>query len=144
MKAISESEALDGIFGLTVLADVFAADDFWVKRNPLLARNFDTFCPVGPCIATVDELKPGSPLVVRVEINGKAVQQSELDWAHPISSLIAEITEVVTLEPGDVISLNTPGNTDAASEVPVQLNAGGSIALEVERIGRIECPITAR
>lgn len=144
MKAISESEALDGVFGLTILADLFAADDFWVRRNPLLARNFDTFCPMGPCITTIDELNLGTPLDVRVEINGKRVQESKLEWTHPVSSLIAEITEVMTLEPGDVVCFNAAENKDAASGVAVQLNPGGSIVLEVEQIGRLECPIIAR
>jgi 2-keto-4-pentenoate hydratase/2-oxohepta-3-ene-1,7-dioic acid hydratase in catechol pathway len=133
-KRISASEAADHIFGYTCANDVSAMDLSKADLTVLRAKSFDTFCPLGPCIATELEM---SELVVRARLNGELRQEgSTEDMIFPIAELVAFISQVMTLEPGDVI---LTGTTLGAGI----LAPGDVIEVEIDGIGTLSNDVLA-
>jgi len=99
----------------------------WVE-----GKSFDTFCPLGPCIAT--DVDPGN-LAIRARLNGKTVQESNTnDLIFDVPTLIRHITAVMTLEPGDVIVTGTPAGVGP-------MKAGDIIEIEIDGIGVLRNPV---
>ena len=116
-KHIDESAAMDHIFGYTCGHDVSARD--WQIGRPsgqwLLGKTFDTFAPMGPCLVPTNELSDPSDLRVRMTLNGQVVQDSTTaQLIFDIPSLIAHLSKVITLKPGDVIFTGTPPGVGVA------------------------------
>ena len=109
--------------------DLQAKDDQWTR-----AKGFDTFCPVGPWVS--DELDPTSGLTLETRVNGELRQRgSTLDFLFPIPALLAHITSVMTLEPGDLILTGTPsgiGPLKAGDCVEVSIPGLGVLANTVQ------------
>jgi 2-keto-4-pentenoate hydratase/2-oxohepta-3-ene-1,7-dioic acid hydratase in catechol pathway len=133
-RRVSEADALDYVLGYTIANDVSdrvlqKADGQWGR-----AKSFDTFCPVGPCI--VSGLDPDN-LPVRAEINGRVVQESNTAlMVHKVRRLIAFISGVMTLEPGDLILTGTPAGVSA-------LAPGDTVRITIEGIGELVNPVAA-
>jgi len=120
------------VLGYTALNDITAQDVRRREHRTERAKGFDTFCPIGPCIAT--DLEPNA---VRVEglVNGVLRQSgSTKDMIFPVEDLIARVSEVMTLMPGDVISTGTPPG--AARLVP-----GDRVEIRVEGVGSLKNPV---
>lgn len=130
---IEADQAADFILGYTCGNDVTARDlqrqdDQWTR-----AKGFDSFCPLGPWIET--ELDPADVLV-SCTVNGQPRQMaSTRDMAFPARQLVAFISSVMTLEPGDVIMTGTPSGVGP-------LNPGDEVSVEVEGIGTLTNPVT--
>lgn len=127
-KNIKEEEALDHIFGCTILNDVTARD--LTNTDPQFTRGkgFDTFAPLGPCIAT--RVDPTN-LRITTTLNGKVVQDGNTNqMSLSIPYLISWISKVMTLEPGDVLSLGSPSGT-------CPMKSGDVVTVEVENIGKL-------
>ncbi|MGD0902326.1 MAG: fumarylacetoacetate hydrolase family protein [Terracidiphilus sp.] len=109
--------------------DLQAKDDQWTR-----AKGFDTFCPVGPIVS--DELDPAAGLTLETRVNGELRQRgSTLDFLFPIPALLAHITSVMTLEPGDLILTGTPsgvGPLKAGDLVEVSIPGLGVLANTVQ------------
>ena len=109
--------------------DLQAKDDQWTR-----AKGFDTFCPVGPWVS--DELDPASGLTLETRVNGELRQRgSTLDFLFPIPALLAHITSIMTLEPGDIILTGTPsgiGPLKAGDLVEVSIPGLGVLANSVQ------------
>ena len=144
IKRALEAEVMASVFGYTVLHDVSARDVQFKDNQITLGKNFDTFCPIGPCIVTADDLAEPGNVKLRSVLNGKIMQDgSTADWVFPLPQLLSFLSGVMTLEPGDVISTGTPAGVGVFRRPPVFMKPGDVVAVEVEGIGRLENPVAA-
>lgn len=147
LRKATESEAFDAIFGYTILHDVSARDIQFKapQHNQItLGKNFDTFAPIGPCIVTADGLADPTNLRLRTWVNGELLQDgSTSEWVFALPYLLAFLSNVMTLEPGDIITTGTPAGVGVFRNPQVFLKPGDMVALEVEGIGRLENPVVA-
>jgi len=146
-KHVPAKEALEHIFGYTVLHDVSARH---IQFKPIqggqitLGKGVDTFCPLGPEIATSDELTDPSALHVRAFVNGEQRQSSPTsDMLFDVPFLIEFLSEIITLEPGDVISTGSPAGVGTFMDPPAYLKPGDEVTVEVEEIGALTNPVVA-
>ena len=108
-RGIRREDALRHVLGYTAVNDVTARDLQARHKQWFLGKSLDTFCPMGPWIATADELDPGAGVDVRCWVNGELRQHGNTrDFVFDIPTLIATISAGMTLLPGDVISTGTP------------------------------------
>lgn len=139
-KNVSVADAPQYIFGYTCGHDVSARD--WQKGRPggqwLLGKSFDTFAPLGPCIATTDELPDASDVRVQMELNGEIVQDSTTaQLIFDIPTTIAHLSKFITLKPGDVIYTGTPPGVGDAKDPPVYLKPGDRCSVIIGGIGTL-------
>lgn len=146
-KRVPAERALEHIFGYTVLHDVSARD---IQFKPIqggqitLGKGVDTFCPLGPEIATSDEIPDPSALHVRALVNGEQRQNSPTsDMLFSVPELIEFLSEIITLEPGDVISTGSPAGVGTFMDPPAYLKPGDEVTVEVEEIGALTNPVIA-
>ncbi|GAA2726033.1 fumarylacetoacetate hydrolase family protein [Actinocorallia aurantiaca] len=134
-REVPVSRAQEVIFGYTCANDVTARDLQGRDGQWTRAKGFDTFCPLGPWIETV--LDP-SDLAIRTLVNGEVRQSSRTSsMIHDIPRLIAHVSQVMTLLPGDVILTGTPEGVG-----PLEL--GDTVSVEVEGIGELSNRVVAR
>jgi len=139
MRNTPESDVMSHIFGYTILHDVSARDVQFKDNQITLGKNFDTFCPLGPCIVTTDELTDPGNVKLRSFVNGRLMQDdTTADWVFPLPRLLSFLSGVMTLEPGDVVSTGTPAGVGAFRKPPVFLKPGDACRLEIEGIGALE------
>jgi 2-keto-4-pentenoate hydratase/2-oxohepta-3-ene-1,7-dioic acid hydratase in catechol pathway len=142
MKRVSEAEAMEHIAGYTILHDVSARDVQFKDNQITLGKNFDTFCPLGPCIVTRDQLPNPGKVKLRSFLNGKVMQDgSTADWVFPLPTLLSFLSGIMTLEPGDVVSTGTPAGVGVFRKPQVFLKPGDVVRLEVEGVGVLENPV---
>jgi len=142
---VSESEALDHVFGYCAVNDVSARD---VQLRPPgqwdLGKSFDTFCPFGPGIVTADEITDPQTLDLRLRVNGEQKQSSNTsNMIFGVASLIAYLSHGLTLLPGDLIATGTPFGVGLGMKPPVYLKDGDVVEAEVGRIGTIRNRVRA-
>jgi 2-keto-4-pentenoate hydratase/2-oxohepta-3-ene-1,7-dioic acid hydratase in catechol pathway len=133
---LSTEEALGVVAGWTVANDVSART--WQLRVSqwTLGKSFDTFCPIGPWMATLDEIPDPAHLDLQTRVNGRVVQSSNTShMVFSVPELISYISAAVTLEPGDLILTGTPGGVGHAMNPPRYLAVGDQVEVEIERIG---------
>ena len=129
-RHVPEADAMDVIAGYTCVNDVSNRDDQRQEQNWVRGKAFDGAAPIGPVLATPDEL-PENPFV-RSRVNGELKQDGSLEQLiFPIPELIAEITTFLTLEPGDVIATGTPEGVGPLAD-------GDAVEIEVEGVGTLE------
>lgn len=132
-RHVPEAEALRYVFGITCVNDVTARDLQKRDVQYTRAKGFDSFGPVGPCIATGVDLK--APIGVEGWVNGERRQASSTrELIFGIPRLIAHITAVMTLLPGDIISTGTPAGIGP-------LKAGDRVTVKVEGVGELTNPV---
>jgi 2-keto-4-pentenoate hydratase/2-oxohepta-3-ene-1,7-dioic acid hydratase in catechol pathway len=135
MTRVPADQALDHVAGFTVVNDVTARD--LQKRDVLFtrAKGFDTFCPVGP--AVVSGLDPAD-LRVRAWVDGALRQDGHTsDMLFDVPTLLAYVSHIMTLNPGDILSTGTPSGVGP-------MRPGQTVTVEITGIGRLENPIVAR
>jgi 2-keto-4-pentenoate hydratase/2-oxohepta-3-ene-1,7-dioic acid hydratase in catechol pathway len=145
-KSIPESQALHYVAGYTCGHDVSARD--WQLRKPggqwLLGKTFDSFAPIGPHLVTADEIPDPGKLAISLRLNGQTLQDSSTrQLIFSVPQLIAYISQVATLKPGDLIFTGTPPGVGAARKPPIFLKPGDSVEVEIEGIGILRNPVTA-
>jgi acylpyruvate hydrolase len=141
---VSEAEAMQHVAGYTLLNDVTARDYTKHVSQWMLGKSFDTFAPLGPALVTRDEVADPHRLELALTVNGEERQHSNTcNLIFSIPFLIAHLSAVMTLEPGDVISTGTPSGSGAGHKPPVYLQPGDEIRLTVESIGELFTPVTA-
>lgn len=142
-KYVDEAEAYEYVYGYTVVNDVSArdlqkSDGQWVKGKAL-----DTYAPLGPCVVTRDELD-ASDLALRTRVNGELRQDSRTsDLIFKVPQLIAYLSRLMTLEPGDIIATGTPSGVGGAMNPPRFLQPGDVVECEVEGIGALRNEVVA-
>jgi len=108
----------------------------------VLAKSADTFGPMGPWLVTADEIKQPHALDIFQRVNGEVLQESETSrMIFRIEMVLAELSRMMTLEPGDVISTGTPGGIGSARTPPIVLHDGDVVECEIEDIGTLRNPV---
>jgi 2-keto-4-pentenoate hydratase/2-oxohepta-3-ene-1,7-dioic acid hydratase in catechol pathway len=137
-RDIARSRAMEHVFGYTVVNDVSARDVQMRHGQWHLGKSFDTFCPMGPWIATADELD-GRATRVRGWVNGELRQDGKTqDMIFDIPALIETCSRGITLLPGDVIATGTPSGVGMGFSPPKWLKHGDVVRVEIDGIGVIE------
>ena len=130
------------VAGYTVADDVSARDLQGREPQWTRAKAADGFCPFGPWVTTADEVPDPQDLRLRTWVNGELRQDARTsDLVFGIDELIGFISETCTLEPGDLILTGTPDGVGMAMDPPQFLEPGDVVAIEIERLGRIEHPV---
>jgi 2-keto-4-pentenoate hydratase/2-oxohepta-3-ene-1,7-dioic acid hydratase in catechol pathway len=145
-RDIPQEQALEHVFGYTCGNEVSAR--VWQKHGGggqwVRGKGFDTFCPLGPCIVTADELPNPQALRVRTSLNGQVVQDdSTAAMIFSVRYLISYLSQDTTLLPGTIIMTGTPAGVGFARTPPLWLKEGDSVAVEIEGIGRLENHVVA-
>ncbi|MBD0344920.1 MAG: fumarylacetoacetate hydrolase family protein, partial [Coleofasciculus sp. Co-bin14] len=105
-------------------------------------KSFDGFCPLGPCVVTKDEIANPNALRLKTTLNGQVMQDhTTADMIFDVPALIESLSSTMTLRPGSVILTGTPQGVGFARTPPVWMKAGDVVAIEIERIGRLENPV---
>ncbi len=141
---VSPVRALDYVLGYTVANDVSARR--WQKQGGggqwVRGKTFDTFCPLGPCIVTPEEIPDPQDLGLHATLNGVTMQKSNTrDMIFSVAELISRLSRDTTLLPGTVILTGTPEGVGFARKPPIYLAPGDEIAVGVEGIGLLTNPV---
>lgn len=138
-KNISESEAMDAIFGYMILNDVSARGIQFRDKQFTRAKSFDTFAPCGPWITTADEVSDPQNLKMMTKINGELRQNSSTSKMFlKIPEIVSKLSKVMTLEKGDIISTGTPQGVVLNNPNLEFLKDGDKIEMEIENLGKLE------
>lgn len=142
-RHLSREDALGCVFGYSCFNDMSVRD--YQKKTPqwTIGKNFDGTGALGPVLVTADELAPGATgLRIQSRLNGQVMQDaSTTDMIWDVAETIALLTEVLTLEPGDVIAMGTPAGVGQARTPPVWMKHGDLIEIEIDGIGLLSNPI---
>jgi 5-carboxymethyl-2-hydroxymuconate isomerase len=143
-KGLLAEEALDAVYGYTVGNDVSARDVQFADGQWTRGKSFDTFCPMGPCLVTADEIVDPQNLRLRTRVNGEVVQDASTDrMVFPVRELIAFCSRSFTLEPGDVILTGTPWGCGEFMEPRRSLQPGDTVEAEIDGIGTLRNRVEA-
>ncbi len=143
-KRVSEAEALDHIFGYTLINDVSARDLQFGDGQWTRGKGLDTFAPLGPFITTRDEIKDVQALKIEGRLNGEVMQSSNTGkMIFKVAYLVSYLSQGMTLEPGDVIATGTPEGVGVFRDPPVLLKAGDVFEVEIEGLGTLRNPVVA-
>jgi 2-keto-4-pentenoate hydratase/2-oxohepta-3-ene-1,7-dioic acid hydratase in catechol pathway len=143
-RRIPEADALDFVRGYRAANDLSARNLQYRDKQWTRAKGFDTFCPLGRELVPVSELGAGGGLRVVQRVNGEVLQDGNThDLIFPVPFLIAYVSNVFTLEPGDLILTGTPPGVGWARDPKVSLQPGDVVEVEVEGIGTLSNPVVA-
>ena len=143
-RHIAEADWRDHVFGYTIVNDVSARDFQMATTQWMIGKTFDTFCPMGPAIVTADEIEDPHNLNIALTINGETLQTSNTrNLIFTVPQLIAHLSSVFTLEPGDIISTGTPGGVGFARTPPRWLLPGDEVSITVQGVGTLTNPVVA-
>jgi len=133
---VTKEEAYDYVFGYTIMNDVSARDLQKSHSQWIMGKGPDTFAPLGPCIVHKSEIPDPHTLYIKSVINGELRQNGNTkDMVFDIPTLIATLSSVITLEPGDIIATGTPAGVGVGFDPPKFLKPGDEMRLEIEKIG---------
>jgi 2-keto-4-pentenoate hydratase/2-oxohepta-3-ene-1,7-dioic acid hydratase in catechol pathway len=141
-RRVAEADALGHVLGYTVSNDVSARDLQWRDPQWVRAKSLDTFCPLGPCVTTADEVADPHALELFCRVNGETVQRSRTDQLiFGVAELIAFLSRNFTLEPGDVVMTGTPWGVGDFMDPPRHLHDGDVVESEVAGLGVLRNPV---
>ena len=137
-KRIRKTEAWDYIAGFTVMNDVSGREAQFSDSQWFRGKSFDGFAPAGPFIVTLDEIGDVNNLRLTAKVDGDIMQDGNTrDMIFDVSTIIEDISEDITLIPGDIISTGTPAGVGIFRDPPVVLKPGNVVECYVENIGTI-------
>ena len=137
-RRVSVDSALDFVAGYTCLNDVSARDLQYSDKQFVRSKSLDTFCPIGPWLATPEEIPDPQNLSIKCIVNGEVMQDSNTnDMVFSVAELVSFCSQAFTLEPGDVIATGTPGGVGWFREPRRMLKDGDEVIVEIERVGRL-------
>ncbi len=137
-RNVTGTDVLGSIAGFCVLNDVTVRD--WQRRTSqfLAGKNFEALTPVGPKLVTVDQIGDGSGLAISTSVNGVVKQQSSTsNLVFDALEIVADLSRIMTLDPGDIIATGTPGGVGAARQPPEFLGPGDVVETTIEGIGTL-------
>jgi 2-keto-4-pentenoate hydratase/2-oxohepta-3-ene-1,7-dioic acid hydratase in catechol pathway len=142
-RRIRRAEAMDHVWGYTIVNDVTARDVQSRMKQWLVGKSFDSFCPMGPYAVTADEIDL-SDTVLRTWVNGELRQEANTrDLIFDVPTIIETISAGVTLKPGDIIATGTPAGVGIGFKPPKYLRDGDVVTIEISGIGKLENPVRA-
>ena len=137
-RRINEANALDYVFGYTLINDVSARDLQFGDGQWTRGKGLDTFAPLGPFVTTRDEIADVQALKIEGRLNGEVMQSSNTGkMIFPVAYLVSYLSQGMTLEPGDVIATGTPEGVGVFRDPPVLLKAGDVYEVEIEGLGTL-------
>jgi len=136
VKDVPPERALDAVFGYTCFNDITARDLQRAHGQWFKGKSLDNAAPIGPWIVPADEIGNAQNLEIRLRLNGEEKQHSNTaGMIFPLATLIAELSQGMTLEPGDVIATGTPEGVGFARTPPEFFKDGDAVEVDVEKIG---------
>ena len=141
-KNATTANALSHVFGWTIVNDVTARD--LQKRHVqwFIGKSPDTFCPMGPSITTIDELPDIRESWMTTVVNGEQRQHAPISaLIFDVETLIVTLSEVMTLEPGDVIATGTGLGVGIGFDPPRYLQAGDVVEVSIDGVGTLSNPV---
>ncbi len=144
-KRVSVVEALDFVFGYCNLNDISARDlqfDDKGGKQWTRGKSLDAFCPIGPYIASKDEIADVQNLNLRTWVNGELRQESNTSkMINGVAQLVSFISQTITLMPGDIIASGTPSGVGHHRQPPTYLKPGDVVRVEVDGLGSLINPV---
>jgi 2-keto-4-pentenoate hydratase/2-oxohepta-3-ene-1,7-dioic acid hydratase in catechol pathway len=141
-KHVPEQEAMEHVAGFTLFNDLSARD--WQFKTPqwMPGKVFDGSAPCGPSLVTPDEAGPHDAIEIELRLNGEVMQSaSTADLIHSIPSLLAQLSTLMTLEPGDLVSTGTPAGVGSVRDPRVWLSDGDEIVISSPQLGVLDTRI---
>src|SRR5439155_2914529 len=143
-RDVSLENALEAVGGYVCVNDVSARDVQFSDGQWTRGKSPDTFCPVGPRVVPAAEIPDPQALAIRALLNGEVMQDSSTaNMIFGVAEIVSFISQVITLEPGDLIATGTPAGVGVFRDPPVFLQAGDEITIEIEGIGALTNPVRA-
>jgi 2-keto-4-pentenoate hydratase/2-oxohepta-3-ene-1,7-dioic acid hydratase in catechol pathway len=143
-RNLTPAQAQESLAGYTVGHDV-SARDWQLKKDGkqwLAGKTFDTFAPIGPHLVTVDEVPDPMALGIRLRLNGNTMQDSNTrQMIFSPGQVVAYISQIVTLQPGDIVFTGTPPGVGMARKPPVFLKGGDTVEVEIDGLGVLRNPV---
>ena len=139
---MTPEEALDHVAGYMLFNDLSARDWQFATPQWMPGKVFDGAAPCGPALVTPDEAGAHDAIEFKLELNGEVMQEaSTSDLIHPVPELVAHLSQLMTLEPGDVISTGTPSGVGSTREPRVWLKPGDEIVISSPTLGELRTTI---
>lgn len=137
-RDVSEEQALDAIAGYTLLNDLSARDLQFATPQWMPGKVFDGAAPLGPAVVTPDEAGPPDAIGLELKLNGEVMQSSSTaDLVFSIPALVAHLSSLMTLEPGDIVSTGTPAGVGGARDPRVWLKPGDEVEVVSPQLGTL-------
>ena len=144
VRRVSGAAALDAVGGYTIANDISMRDYQYRTHQWLPGKNWAASTPLGPFLVTPDEVGDPHTLDISLELNGERMQAGNTrQFIFDIPAIVAAISEFTPLAPGDVVLTGTPSGVGYRRDPKVLLRDGDRVAVEIERIGRLENPVVA-
>jgi len=141
---IGEADALDYIAGYTLLNDLSARDLQFATPQWMSGKVFDGSAPCGPALVTPEEAGPPDAIEIALRLNGREMQSAcSADLIFSVPRLLSHLSELMTLEPGDIVSTGTPAGVGSVREPPVWLRDGDKIEIDSPTLGTLVTQILA-
>jgi 2-keto-4-pentenoate hydratase/2-oxohepta-3-ene-1,7-dioic acid hydratase in catechol pathway len=141
-KRVSEADALEYVEGYICVNDVSARDLQFGDGQWTRGKSVDTFCPVGPRLVPREEIADPQQLAIRCVVNGEALQDSSTaQMIFSVAEIIAYVSQVITLEPGDLIATGTPAGVGVFRDPKVLLADGDEVSVEIDGLGTLTNPV---
>jgi 2-keto-4-pentenoate hydratase/2-oxohepta-3-ene-1,7-dioic acid hydratase in catechol pathway len=142
-RNIYAKDALDRVYGYTIVNDVSARTLQNRHRQWFLGKSLDGYCPMGPCIVTAGDVKDVGKMQLVTRVNGEVRQDASVSQLiFDIPTLIETLSRVMTLEPGDLIATGTCAGVGIGFNPPKFLQPGDVVAITIEPIGTLENPVS--
>jgi 2-keto-4-pentenoate hydratase/2-oxohepta-3-ene-1,7-dioic acid hydratase in catechol pathway len=141
-RRVAERDALEAVEGYICVNDVSARDLQFGDGQWTRGKSPDSFCPVGPRLVPREEIDDPQALAIRCVLNGETMQDSSTaQMIFSVAEVIAYVTQVITLEPGDLIATGTPAGVGVFRDPKVVLKDGDQVSVEIEDIGTLTNPV---
>ena len=141
-RDIPESEAMQHVAGYMCANDVSARDIQFGDKQWVRGKTFDTFFPTGPYLVTADEVPDPQALDISLTLNGQTMQRSNTsNLVFNVPYLVAYLSQVMTLLPGDIVSTGTPGGVGVFRNPPVFLKPGDTVSVTIAGLGTLTNPV---
>ena len=141
-KEVSEQDALQYVAGYTIMNDVSARDLQMQTSQFIAGKALDTFAPMGPGIVLASDIPDPQALQLTTRVNGQVVQHASTgNMIFSVAAIIAFLSSIMTLEPGDIIATGTPSGVGFKRTPPLFLRDGDVTEVEIEGIGQIRNPV---
>jgi 2-keto-4-pentenoate hydratase/2-oxohepta-3-ene-1,7-dioic acid hydratase in catechol pathway len=138
-KEVSEADAMDHVAGYTLLNDLSARDYQFKTPQWMPGKVFDGAAPCGPTLVTPDEAGPHDAIEIELTLNGERMQKSSTaDLVHSVPALVAYLSKLMTLDPGDVVSTGTPAGVGSLRDPKVWLKPGDKVVISSRQLGVLE------
>jgi 2,4-didehydro-3-deoxy-L-rhamnonate hydrolase len=141
-KRVGEVDALDHVAGYICLNDVSARDLQFADGQWTRGKSPDTFCPVGPRLVPREEIDDPQQLGIRCVVNGETLQDSSTaQMIFSVAEIIAYVSRIITLEPGDLLATGTPAGVGVFRDPKVLLQDGDEVSVEIDGLGTLTNPV---